>query len=699
MNVSMQLAYLKKTSFWFYSTLSVFGLLYLTLAVANHYFFRTYTFDYGVFNNDYWNLAHFHLGNNPLYHTHNYLNVNTLKIHFTAVLIYLWPFYWLLNWLTGTYTLLILQELLVVAAGWAVYKLVKLKTGNGWLGVLALLYYFVLQGHYASFSLDFNEAIVCACLLPLFLYAFESGNLKTAAALFFLSLFGREDMPLYFIFIFAALMLWHRKERKTVRLCLYGIGIALLYFVLVFTVFIPLTHSNGYHYNLFEYSALGKTPGAALLGIVTNPIQALELLFVNHSGKPEYNWCKAEFYLVYLASGAFFALYRPRYFIWFIPMLAQKMYNDDFIRWGIEGYYSIFVVTLLPVSVFMAISEIYSALRARITAGIAVCLMAGSVTWFVENDYVHAISWISTVKENIFSYNFNHPGYNAPKLHSLLDTVPPDSAVCASASLVPQLAQRSRIYLFPYKYDVSYMAIFAYPDNYEVPPADYADSILHLVHSHQWNLVAAYYPLLIFRKEPNTLAAEDIFGSRKPDEPPDNITTALMATPLRVLVAASDTVWFDKKDFPRQYLRSFSCDCETLAADGKSPVASDGTVMISEGVTSEKKHSGNYSIRLTPDKPYGMNRKLGNLQGGDVLCASIWRYSPEGKGCMVLCSDNNTIFYTSGNNVKTDSSGWQRMQLSVIIPLNCPELKFYAWSGKDTAYFDDLKVDIYKRKR
>ncbi len=691
---------LKKPRFWYYLIMALFGALYLTMAIANHYFFRTFTFDYGVFNNDYWNLAHFHLGGDPLYYGGSHADVNTLKIHFTAILIYLLPFYWLLNWLTGTYTLLILQELIVILAGWAVYKLIVQKTQNGWLGVLALLYYFLLQGHYAAFALDFNEAIVCASLIPLFLYAFETNRLKIAGVMFVLCLFGREDMPLYFIFILLTLILWHRKEMRLVRLCLYGIAISIIYFALVFGIFIPLTHSHDNQYYLFEYSALGKTPWTALGSMITDPFHALRLLFVNQTGDISNNWIKAEFYLVFLASGGFFALYRPRYLIWFIPMIAQKMFNDDVIRWGIEAYYSIFIVTLLPISVFLAINDIYHTSSSRIKSGIAACLLAGMVTYFVENEYVHAINWINTEKETVFNPKFFDVGFNAGQIHRLLKEIPPDAAVSASQKLTPQLAQRSRIYQYPYRYDATYIALFSFPDYYEIPQISYWDSVSRILYSPEWNMVGYSYPFMLFKKEPNKLNHADFISCRKPAVQDDSLSHYLSLIPMRILIISDSSMLLDKADYQERKVTGFSCDCETFSADGKSPIGSDGQPFPSDGIKSGKAHRGKYSLLLTPDKQYGLNRQFTGLKAGEILKVTVWRNNPAGKGFIVICNNDNSVYYTSSRAIKYDSNGWQKLELTVAVPYRCPELKSYMWSGgKDSIYFDDLNVELFSRRK
>jgi len=52
------------------------------------------------------------------------------------------PLYWLFGWITGTYTLLLIQIVFIITGSWAVYKLILLKTKDDLLSVLALLQYY-----------------------------------------------------------------------------------------------------------------------------------------------------------------------------------------------------------------------------------------------------------------------------------------------------------------------------------------------------------------------------------------------------------------------------------------------------------------------------------------------------------------------------------------------------------------------------
>jgi uncharacterized membrane protein len=354
--------------------LGAFSALIFFMGLMNHYYFRSFVFDYGNYNFAFWDYSHFRISSMPTYPG------NFLQDHYSFLLFYFIPVYWLLNWLTGTYTLIILQNSLIVIAAWYSYKLIRLKSQNQYLTTGVIIYYFLLLGRYSTFACDTNLAVMSACFIPIFIYCFELRKYLTASIVFLLSLFSRENIPIWFIFIFIVLIIEYKDDKKAVRLSLAGIIISVLYFILLFKVLIPGVENDEKQFTLFNYSALGPDPGSALKYVVVHPWETLKMFFVNHLDNPDFKWIKLEFYLVYLISGGFILLTRPKYLIWFIPIVAQKVLNDAPIRWGILTYYSIEVVTLLPLSVFLALSSMKSVkLQNNLTIVIIVATLSTTI--------------------------------------------------------------------------------------------------------------------------------------------------------------------------------------------------------------------------------------------------------------------------------------------------------------------------------
>lgn len=480
-----------------YFIITFFGLLLFVMGIANHYLFRTFTWDYANYNFAFWDYSHFRLSRVPTWPG----NINFLQDHFSLTLMYFIPFYWLLNWLTGTYTLIIIQWGLVLVAAWYSYKIIQLKTNNFWLQTGVLAYYFLLLGRYTSFSADVNLAIISACFIPVFIYYFEIKRYWIALIILILSLFSRENIPIWFIFIFVVLAIQHRKEKKAVLYSIAGILISVIYFVLLFRVFIPSLETDESKFTLFNYLALGETPGEALSFVLRNPIETVKLFFINHSGDPAYDGVKAEFYLVYIISGGFVLFLRPQYIIWFIPIVAQKVLNDSFIRWGIATYYSIEVVTLLPLSVFMTLSSLKSK-KIQKTLTILLCFATLGITIHKLDRVNNIVPWIlNPSKVKIYDKDFFKAPFDIKKVNRILKSIPADAKVSASNVISPHLAQRQFIHFFPAVYDADYIVFSVFDDYYLMSAEENEKHRKQYLNSPEWEIIAKEHPVYLLKKK------------------------------------------------------------------------------------------------------------------------------------------------------------------------------------------------------
>lgn len=487
---------LKKAYIPYYIIL-FFGSVYIIMGIANHYLFKTFTWDYANYNFAFWDYSHFRISPVPTWPGH----INFLQDHFSFTLMYFIPVYWALNWLTGTYTLIIIQWGFVVLAAWYSFKIIKLKTDNVWLLNGVLVYYFLLLGRYTSFSGDVNLAIISACFIPVFIYYFKIKKYKVALGILILALLSRENIPIWFIFIFVVLAIEHRKEKKAVLYSAAGIVVAVIYFVFLFKVFIPAVETEHKKFSLFNYAALGENPAEALSFVLKNPVETIKLFFINHSGDPAFNGVKTEFFIVYLISGGFVLFWRPQYLIWFIPVVAQKVLNDSPIRWSIASYYSIEVVTLLPLSVFLTLISIPSE-KLRKTLVLFVCFATLSVTVYKLDAVHNKIPWALTPhKVKIYDKRFFEQPFNIRKVNQFLKEIPGDAKVSASNVIAPHLSQRKFIYFFPTVHDAQYIVFSVFDDYYLMSAEENEKWREHYMSHPEWEIVAREYPVFVLKKK------------------------------------------------------------------------------------------------------------------------------------------------------------------------------------------------------
>lgn len=478
-----------------YLILLIFSIIYLTSVIANHYYFRTFCWDYGVYNNAFWDYAHFRLNSSPIYDP---AGVNFLQDHMSFIMFIIAPLYWIFNWFTGTYTLLIIQEIFVIIGGYYVYLLIKHKSQNQLLAIFALVHYFVLQGHYSIFSSDCNITTLGAAIVPVFLYYFERKKIVLASVFFLLVLISKESMSLWLIFICISLMMIHYKDKKTLKYSLIYLMVSLFYFIFQFKFLIPLFEDPNRLYWGFTYSALGKNINEAFLFMIQHPLKTLQLLYNNPTSDHLYDGVKANFYKVFLYSGSFVLLYRPKYLIMFIPLIAQKMLNDNPNRWGIDWHYTIEIVSILSICLFLTINTIKNN-KIKYALSILICISSAFISIKMFKVKNRIIPWTTVEKENFLSKKMYTPNFeitNAYKIHKYLETIPPDAKVVASNNLVPHFAFRKYIYLFPYVRDAEYIVLFDH-DSYPLTPDQYKTELQKYLNNKDWTLIIEDYPLYI----------------------------------------------------------------------------------------------------------------------------------------------------------------------------------------------------------
>ncbi len=502
MNIIDKKALIRKASDWLpYTIMILFGCICILISCCNHYFFRTDAFDYGAYNFAFNDYAHLRLSDNPVYLVKH---INFLQDHVSFTLMIFVPLYWLLSWLTGTYTLMLIQAIIIIYGSWAVYELVKLKTNSELLSILALLQYFMLLGRWTAFANDCNIAIIASSMIPVFLLYYARKQLMWCLTILAFILLAREDMALWTAFIGLFLLVSNYKDKWYRNLAVGIVLFSIAYFIITFTVIIPLIETPFKKYDLFQFTALGHGPFEAVLFILKHPIETIKLLFTNTTGDPAYNGVKSEFYVYYFVCGGFLLLFRPRYLLLFIPILARKMLNDDPVRWSNQSFYAIDFVSILPLAVFLILSEFRSKRLRNILAG-AICVITLVGTIHLLDNSNRKISWCSDTKFAFYKGSMYKAAFDPKKINDYLKLIPLDAKVSATGHILPHLAFRSKIFFFPRVDDADYIVGFLKDDYYPMDEKRFPDELHKYLDGKTFEFKVYDYPFFIAQKKNYTV--------------------------------------------------------------------------------------------------------------------------------------------------------------------------------------------------
>ncbi len=164
------------------------------------------------------------------------------------------------------------------------------------------------------------------------------------------------------------------------------------------------------------------------------------------------------------------------------------------------------------------------------------------------------------------------------------------------------------------------------------------------------------------------------------------------------LLIVSSLLIYKRFYIPIQYVtETIQCDHETGGGDADFGTSNE-QLFAQNGFSrsNEKARSGNYSSKLSPASPFGTIIKLEGYSSGDIIEFEAWRLGPS--GLLVVSSDDAIKLYSTTVEVEKESDGWQKMKLTVTIPLGIENDVVSCYVGSlhptDTCYFDDIKITV-----
>lgn len=394
--------------------------------------------------------------------------VNYFGDHFSLITILYSPLYYL----TGSYTLLIVQILFILAGGYAVFLIARMLLNSKYLPLVVTTHFFLIWGIYSALSFDFHNNVVAAMMVPwMVLFYFRDNKLLTLL-FFILILITKENMAIWLVFIFLALIVrgglssWKKYLRFEVPLVL----IASVYFVIVLGVVMPAidTIDASESSQLLRYSNIGNSTTEIAVNLVTHPQDVVTSFYDKDENGDFTLGKKAQLHFMVLVSGGIAFLLAPYYLIALIPIYLQKFLSSIPVVSGITLQYSIEFVPIISLAFIDFLLKIKRRWPKYLTA-IALSvpsfmlLTYGALFLAVYSGKIHAPT---SLDANFISKKHYTSQHDISEVYSGLDVIPDDAALSASSTLAPHVSFRDKIYLFPNVKDAEYIAILNDPDHY-----------------------------------------------------------------------------------------------------------------------------------------------------------------------------------------------------------------------------------------
>lgn len=482
----------QKISIW--ALIGLFTLLFCSVSLVNHYYYRTYAYDLGIYNNILYSYSHFSLNHTSIQQP---LIYHAFADHFEPIFFLFAPFYWVF----GSYTLLLIQIAAIVLGGIGAMLYVKEFTQNNKLAIACMAQFYAMWGVYSALSFDFHNNVTAAMLVPWLMLYVHKQQWKAAALFFALMLISKENMALYTIFVCLGLA-WHYVKTPIIRNRMLGFaGIAAVYFVLVVKVIVPAFQPGDSIY-LYEshYHYLGTNMADMLRNIFLNPGRVFALLFENPTAEPFYNGIKSELHFSVLVCGGIFLFYKPQFLVMLISIYSQKLFIYDATRWGINNHYSIEFVPVIAIGTAMFIHELQPGVLKKYLPLIMV-LVTFSYTINKMDD--RKSIWYNKVNSRFFTPDHYKAPVAISELNKAMAELPLQStdAVSAQSPLVSRLCNRNQIYLYPKVSEANYIILSPKLSCFPINDSILQANIDTLLKSNTWQLIQNKNELVVFKRK------------------------------------------------------------------------------------------------------------------------------------------------------------------------------------------------------
>jgi uncharacterized membrane protein len=382
------------------------------MVLSRHRQFGSYAYDLGIYDQALWLISR---GYRP------YVTVRELHIlgdHFTPIL---YPLAMLYRMPQPTANLLLFQTAALALGAWPLYRIGRRMPGSPGVGLLAAATYLLYPPLRGVNLFDFHPiALATPGVLFALDFAAERRMRPFLLACIWTLLCKQEAAA-----VVACLGLWYAARWKQPNALILMVGGAAWFF----TALRVQAHFAGMDQSSYVelYSHLGDTPVEIMRMFLLTPWVPLLSLDAKET---------LSYLLLLLAPVALLPLRTPG-LIWLLAFpLALNLFSNRYYMRQIHFQYTALLTPVLLAAATVALTRVPPRLPRHLAAAAwTLCTLLAALT-------VIPIEQRSTLNST-FSVE------DAALTQAILADIPAHASVCATQNLVPHLAQRRRIYMFP----------------------------------------------------------------------------------------------------------------------------------------------------------------------------------------------------------------------------------------------------------
>lgn len=455
-----------KTKKWLPYAVVAFGfLIYGVYGVIRYLHFANSTWDFGLYDQWIWKISKLQEARGSLWGAH------VLADNFPLIVYGITPIYWIFNHAV----VLVLFEILVVCLGvLPIFWLCRKRFESDLLPIaLGFAYIFYIGNQYAL-KFTFHPSTLFATLFLFAFYFFEEKRYFWHFVFVILALMCKVNVALYVIGYGFFLLLQKHK------LGIIHIILGLTWFILATKM---MTYFGG-EPRFGLYASLGKTPFLIIKEIILHPTHPVALFVEN----PE----KVFLLLSIFASFGFLALVSPSLWPIFLPMLGERFWSANHAHWILFFHYG------APISAVLVLSAIHSILYLKNNIKfpweffISIFLIVNTL----------AISYLlQTPVHNLIHRSFYQSNAEKENINRAIKIIPKTSSVSAQDNLVPHLAHRDKIWVFPAQFkgvDFIFLNIQASP--YPITEKEYRHYLKQVLEDKHYGIRFNKNSVILFQR-------------------------------------------------------------------------------------------------------------------------------------------------------------------------------------------------------
>ncbi len=410
------------------------------LAFARHLSFNSHALDLGTMAQTAWNTSHGRvLEYTPLFEEYhpapplsNRLVTGKLEVIFLfiAPLYRIWP---------SPLLLLTFQTLALGLSAWPLFHTlyIVLRSQRAAL-LLTSAYLAYLPLHYVAMA-DFHPSALMPFFLAWALYGLHTKQDRLYILALLGALFCRVDAA--FVLIgWAVLFMWQKRWRLALVTGALGLG----WFLLDFLVVVPWAEArygpDPVHLLSQRFGRYGRTPLEMMMGLLTHPLDLIRLLLEREKVQTAFDL---------LAPLGWVALFSPAWFLPILPLMFLNLLADSAWQGTVRAHYFAPVLPFLFVATAYGIRRLYGMIsyhrppdRRLWSVGLALYVLVSTLTVAF---YFSPFPLGRDFRLNRF---WNWSPHHAA-IRRVIHHVSQDASLSAQSNLLPHVAHRRYLYLYP----------------------------------------------------------------------------------------------------------------------------------------------------------------------------------------------------------------------------------------------------------